>query len=144
MPANLDAAIDAAHDQFGIDLPLVDLAVSDPYRNALARVERGRYFGVVPVLGVDCHHLAFTRDNIDWQVWIEDGPRPLIRKFVINHKNEAGAPEFTALIRDWNFVDRISEGDFFFEPPPGTTKVQMRNSPEATEGRPGSGQESTK
>src|ERR1700733_7219609 len=35
MPANLDDAVDAAHDQ-GIDLPLIDLAMSDPYANATA------------------------------------------------------------------------------------------------------------
>jgi hypothetical protein len=126
MPENLDAALDAAHDQFGVDLPLMDLAVSDPYKNATARVERGRYFGVAMVLGVPCHHLAFTQENIDWQLWVEEGPRPLIRKFVITHKNEEGAPEFTAVITQWNLSDRISESDFVFTPPPGASKIEMR------------------
>jgi len=75
------------------------------------RVENGRYFGVDSVLGYNCHHLAFTQDNIDWQVWIEDGPLPLIRKFVITHKNEPGEPEFTALIKSWDFSDRIADSD---------------------------------
>lgn len=38
MPGTLDEALDAAHDQFGIDLPMIDLAISDPYKNAMARV----------------------------------------------------------------------------------------------------------
>ncbi len=78
MPGTLDAALDKAHDQFGVDLPLIDLAVSDPYANAMARVQTGRYFGVASAMGFKCHHLAFTQDNVDWQVWIEDGPQPLI------------------------------------------------------------------
>jgi hypothetical protein len=126
MPASLDATLDAARDEFGIDLPLVDFAVSDPYRNATARVGQGRYFGITTVLGVDCHHLAFTQDNIDWQLWVETGPRPLIRKLVIVHKNDEGAPEITALIKDWNFTDRISEADFVFIQPPSASKVEMR------------------
>jgi len=31
------------------------------------------------------------------------------RKFVINHKNEPGSPEFTGLIRSWKMTDRIAD-----------------------------------
>jgi len=127
MPETLDAMLDKAHDQFGIDLPLIDLALSDPYQNALSRVQQGRYLGVSDAMGFRCHHLAFTQDNIDWQVWIQDGPQPLIRKFVITHKNEPGAPEFTALIKDWNLTERIAESNFAFTPPTGASKIEMRN-----------------
>lgn len=125
MPATLDQAADAATDK-GIDLPLIDLAMSDPYQNATAKVQDGKYYGLSPVLGVSCHHLAFTQDNVDWQVWIEDGPQPLIRKFVITYKNEPGSPEFTALITHWNLTDRIADSDFVFERPPGATQIEMR------------------
>jgi hypothetical protein len=132
MPADLDDAVNAAHDQ-GIDLPLVDLAMSDPYTNATAKVQTGRYFGISPVLGVPCHHLAFTQENVDWQIWIEEGPQPLIRKFVITYKNEPGAPEFTALITRWDMTDRIADSDFVFERPLGAIKIEMRTS-EADDG----------
>jgi hypothetical protein len=128
MPATLDKTVDAAHDQFGIDLPLIDLALSDPYKNAVAKVTGGKYFGIAPVLGVLCHHLAFTQENVDWQVWIEDGPQPLIRKFVITQKNEPGAPEFTALITRWNVSDRIADSDFIFNQPKGAAKIEMQES----------------
>ena len=52
---------------------------------------------------------------------------PLIRKFVITHKNEPEAPEFTALVREWDMTDRIAEADFTFEPPDGALKVRMLN-----------------
>jgi hypothetical protein len=126
MPGTLDKTLDAARDEFGIDLPLIDLAVSDPYQNATAKVEEGKDFGIAAVLGVPCHHLAFTQTNLDWQVWIEDGPQPLIRKFVITHKNDPGAPEFTALITHWNVTDRIADADFIFERPQGAAKIDMR------------------
>jgi hypothetical protein len=126
MPASLDKTVDAAHDQFGIDLPLIDLALSDPYQNATSKVEGGRYFGLAPVLGVSCHHLAFTQENVDWQIWIEDGPQPFIRKFIITQKNEPGEPEFTALITHWNVTDRIADSDFVFERPMGALKIDMQ------------------
>jgi hypothetical protein len=129
MPANLDDTVDAAHDR-GIDLPLIDLAMSDPYANATDKVQTGRYYGTATVLGVSCHHLAFTQENVDWQVWIEDGPQPLIRKFVITYKNDPGAPEFTALITHWDMTDRIADSDFVFERPMGATEIEMRTDAE--------------
>ena len=126
MPATIDAALDQAHEQFGIDLPLIDLAISDPYKNATAKALTGKYLGLSVAMGYTCHHLAFTQENIDWQVWIQEGPQPLIRKFVISHKNEPGAPEFTGLIRSWNLTERISDSDFVFSAPRGAMKVEMR------------------
>jgi hypothetical protein len=126
MPATVDGMLDAAHDQFGIDLPMIDFALSDPYKNAIARVQSGRYLGLETAMGYTCHHLAFTQPDIDWQVWIEEGPQPLIRKFVINHKQEPGSPEFTGLIRGWDLLGRISDSDFVFQAPRGALKVQMR------------------
>lgn len=125
----LDEALDASRDQFGIDLPMVDLAVSDPFKSAMAKVQSARYFGLAPAMGFSCHHLAFTQQNIDWQIWIQDGPQPLIRKFIITHKNEPGSPEFTGLIREWNLTSRISDHNFAFEPPAEAVKIQMRNDP---------------
>ena len=125
MPDTLDAALDKAHDELGVDLPLIDLAVSDPYKNATAKVSKGTYYGLSPVLGVNCHHLAFTQENVDWQVWIQDSPQPLIRKLVITHKNEEGGPEFTALITRWDLTDRIADSDFVFEPPRGASEIEM-------------------
>lgn len=126
MPGSLDETADKVRDDLGIDLPLIDLALSDPYANAMAKVQKGKYFGLAPVLGVLCHHLAFTQDNVDWQIWVEDGPQPYIRKFVITQKNEPGAPEFTALITRWNVTDRIADSDFVFERPTGAAKIDMR------------------
>jgi hypothetical protein len=135
MLGTLDAALDKAYDQFGIDLPLIDLAVSDPYKNSTAKVLKRTYYGLSPVLGVNCHHLAFTQENVDWQVWIQDSPQPLIRKFVITHKNEEGGPEFTALITRWNLTERIADADFIFEPPRGVSAIEMRlDQPKGSEG----------
>ena len=133
VPGSLDDMAVKVRDDLGVDLPLIDLALSDPYANATAKVQSSRYFGLAPVLGVLCHHLAFTQENVDWQLWVEDGPQPLIRKFVITQKNEPGAPEFTALLTRWNVTDRIADADFVFERPTGATKVVMQpNEPGAT------------
>lgn len=126
VPETLDAALDSARDDFGIDLPLMDLAVSDPYASATANVQKGVYLGLAPVLGVECHHLAFTQDNLDWQIWIENGPQPFIRKLVLTYKNEEQAPQLTAVLTHWDITSPISPADFVFDPPSGTAKIEMK------------------
>ena len=56
--------------------------------------------------GVRCHHLAFVERDIDWQVWIEDGTRRTPRKVVITYKSIPGAPQFSAVLSDWDFATR--------------------------------------
>jgi hypothetical protein len=103
----------------------MDLAASDPYASLTAKIETGSYLGINQVLGVDCHHLAFSQENIDWQIWITEGAQPLIRKLILTHKLEPGAPEFTALLMHWDFSTPIAESDFEFEAPPGAIKIPM-------------------
>src|SRR5215469_1074431 len=111
--AELDAAMDAASERFGIAMPLDDILRSNPSSDLLEKVHFGIYIGPVEVMGVPCEHLAFSQDNIDWQLWIESGPKPVPRKFVITYKDEAGSPQFTAVFSNWDFVTTLP--DFVFK-----------------------------
>src|SRR5512139_1641110 len=82
-PATIDATFDKLQDEYGVVLPLADLLYADPYAVLMAGVTYVRYLGVHQAVGVDCHHLAFSQDTIEWQIWIDAGEKPLPRKLVI-------------------------------------------------------------
>ena len=124
-PPTLDEALDIACERFGITMPLEDLMVSDPYRNAMSNVVSGIDIGPVTVLGVPCEHLAFSRGAVDWQIWIEQGARPVPRKIVITYKDEEGTPGYTAILSNWDFQTALPEFLFVFEPPHGATKIDV-------------------
>ncbi len=124
-PATLDRALDAASEEYGMEMPLQDFLVSDPYSSATELVRIGRDLGMEVTLGTPCHHLAFAQDNIDWQIWIEDGAKPLIRKFIITYKNEEGSPQMTALFSKWDMDTPIPDSAFTFTVPPGAGKVDI-------------------
>ena len=121
----VDEALDTASERFGITLPLEDLIVSDPYASAIQKVVSGSDLGPVTVLGVPCEHLAFSQDVIDWQIWIEDGVKPVPRKLVITYKDEDGSPQYTAIFSDWDFQTKLPDFLFTFEPPAGASKVNV-------------------
>ena len=62
----------------------------------IENVQSGYLVGARPVNGTACHHLAFSQEAIDWQIWIEDGPMPLPRRLVLTYKDEPGAPQYRA------------------------------------------------
>jgi hypothetical protein len=125
-PGSIDEAMDAASDKFGIAMPLDDFVGSDPHKDLMEKVRSGTDIGPVTVMGVPCEHLAFSQENIDWQLWIEKGPRPVPRKFVITYKDEPDSPEFTAIFSNWDFTTQLPDFIFKFEPPSGASKIEVR------------------
>ena len=75
--------------------------------------------------GVPCHHLAFSQESIDWQIWIEDGPQPVPRKLVITYKTEPGSPQYVARLSNWDFEPRFSKQYFEFEVPADAGEIEF-------------------
>lgn len=120
----LDDAIDRARDEIGVQLPGADLLYAEVYPGLNLDVVSGRYIGVVKLQGVDCHHLAYRGKDIDWQIWIEAGDKPLPRKYVITSKWLAAAPQFAVRLSNWTVPASIEPDLFTFKVPPGTTMIE--------------------
>ncbi len=125
MPDTIDKFLDAANEKYGITFPLEDFLMNDPYARAMAVINGGAYLGKTTVLGTPCQQIGFSTDAADTQFWIEDGPKPLIRKFVITYKLVDTAPQFTAIFSDWNLKAHFSDKTFEFIPPKGALKIEM-------------------
>jgi hypothetical protein len=123
---SLDEAMDTASEKFGITLPLEDFIRSNPHQDFLAKVTSGTDIGPATVLGTPCEHLAFRQENIDWQVWVEAGAKPVPRKFVITYKDEPDSPQYTAIFSNWDFTTPLPDFVFKFEPPPDAAKIKVR------------------
>jgi hypothetical protein len=125
-PATIDGTLDKLTDEYGVVLPLADILYADPHAVLMAGVTYGRYLGIHQAAGVDCHHLAFSQDTIEWQIWIDAGEKPLPRKLVISYVQEPGEPQYSAVIRRWNLDAQVPEGLFTFEAPEGAQKIDAK------------------
>jgi hypothetical protein len=124
-PHALDAAIDFARQQLDLEAPAADLLYSNPYKVLMEDVVSGSYIGEAVIDGKQCHHLAFRGNETDWQIWIEDGARPLPLRFVIVSKKVTGAPEFTVTLKNWNLNPTINPDLFTFTPPPKAERIEF-------------------
>lgn len=124
-PAKLDKAIDFARKDLHMDAPGADLLYSTPYEILTEDVVRGRYLGVVQLAGANVHHLAFEGNETDWEIWIEDGPSPLPRRFVITSKKVRSNPQFTVDMHDWDVSPLLTGEMFTFKPTEGAKQMKF-------------------
>jgi hypothetical protein len=132
-PPTIDVAIDEARDRLKIDAPGGDLFVKDPYHALTDGLVTGRYVGLEPIGKGMAHHIAVTKKDIDYQLWISDGARPVPLRYVITSKELPGKPQFTVELTNWQPNATVSAGSFAFTPPPGAKQVAFAPQAKKTE-----------
>jgi hypothetical protein len=123
-PPEIDAALEHGTQAFNLRAPLADLIYTKAYENLTAGVVSGFYVGLSKVQGVPCHHLAFKQKDIDWQIWVENSPTPVPRKFLITDKTAQGL-QFTAVFTKWNTSAQLEDGLFTFVAPEKAEKIDI-------------------
>lgn len=124
-PPTIDQTLDLLAEKYGLAMPLADVIFSDPYVALMQRVVTGQHLGEGYVFDEKCQHLAFTQENVDWQIWISDGEVPLPRKVVITYKLLPTQPRFTAYLSNWNLSATIADSEFGFTPPADARQVDL-------------------
>jgi hypothetical protein len=124
-PPDMDTALDYFEQRFGLVLPTTDLIGMDAYALIASRVRSASYVGLHDVEGEKCHHLAFTGDSADLQLWIRAGDRPAPCKFVVDYKEEPGRPEYIVVMTDWKFGRRLPDSRFKASIPEGAGRIEF-------------------
>ena len=134
-PGTIAAALRQAHKKYGLRVALADLTGGDAYALMTKGVKHALYVGEGLVRGKKCHHLAFDKKNIQFQIWITPGAKPLFRKVLITQKEFPGSPQWSAYLYDWNFSPKFSSNLFAFKPPAGAAKIRFISLKEAAAAR---------
>jgi len=122
-PPTIDATIDKLRKDYGADAPGADLLYSRPYEVLMEQVKEGQVIGKETILGMSTNHLAFQGEDVDWQIWIKEGPEPLPLRYVITSKKVQSQPQFTVQMTHWDPRAKIDDGSFTFRAPAGAKKV---------------------
>ena len=126
-PPTIDEMLDFAREKLDVIAPGAEVLYSNAAERMLKVTTSGFVVGPSVVEGVKSTHLAFRGAEVDWQIWIEEGGRPLPRKFVLTSKQVKGEPQFTVLVRNWDLAPKLTEGMFTFTPPKGAKKIDFLN-----------------
>jgi hypothetical protein len=124
-PDTIDGMLEELAKKYGQLPPLSDFVKADPYKGLITGVREARYVGLSRIGDHKCHQLAFRQKLLDWQVWVEDGDKPLPRKFVITYKRQAGEPQYAAVLHHWDLDPKHDPKLFDLTPPKGAKKVAI-------------------
>jgi len=125
LPGDIDAAVNQLQERYAVALPLGDLISSDLFRIIDERAVAWGYIGVHDVEGAPAHHIAVVGENADLQVWIQKDGRPVPLKFVITYKNAPSAPQYEAVLMDWDLEAKIGSGSFEPALPKGAQQIEF-------------------
>lgn len=113
-----------ADEKYGIDFPLQDLfRWGDPTAVA-ERPKEGFKVGTEQIGKNVTDHYAYRQVGIDFQIWIDQGDKPLPRKLVITTVIDTAQPQYVAYFT-WDLAPKVDAKDFTFVPPKGAVKIPL-------------------
>ena len=134
-PDSIDKVLDGAGAAGQQLLLFVDcLLRAKPYDHIMIGVAEATYVAAEELEGVKCHHLAFTQEGFDWEMWVDVGEKPLVRKVVTDLtrmfvRGDTGLPAKgvkavkTTLLKNWAPNADLPDERFKFTPPADAQEV---------------------
>ena len=138
-PASLDQYFESPTEvgnllQHGIPF-FSTLMAPQPYRLLLADVDSVKYLGTEMWQGAECHRVRGVQKQFDWDMWLETGKQPLVRKVIMDMSKgmqaaAAAAPQMTnaqwqmeILFNQYEMNPAVADAAFQFTPPATAKKV---------------------
>ena len=123
---NLGELIVRLEEKYAVQMPLADMFLWGTPAASFDKIESAMNAGQ-DYIGDDlCDHYAFRQANIDWQIWIATGDKPLPRKLVITNRGDEARPQSVTLF-EWNLKPTFKDSVFKFTPPKGATLVELHS-----------------
>lgn len=132
-PGTIDQLVDVLRKKYHRPVPAADLLMSDPYNELMPLVVDAKDLGSGVIRGVECDHLAFRTEEVDWQIWIAQGDRPYPCRYVITSSKVKGSPQYTIDVRDWKTGDEVASDGFSLAIPEGAKELKPGDVPDFDE-----------
>jgi len=125
-PGTNKEVLDIIYNKFGISLPLEDLFRWGDGSNGdrLKALKSAYKVGTASIDGTETDHYAFREEDVDWEVWIQQGNQPLPRKLVIVDRTDPSRPTFVSRLR-WQVNPTFTAADFAFVPDANAKRIQI-------------------
>jgi hypothetical protein len=121
--ADVEAMTDYLVDELDYPVPLRYLVRRDLPERLTVALRSAQFVGDSKLGDAVCDQIALRNDDVDYQLWIAQGPRRVFRRVVISYRLDDGWPQFRADLSDWNFEPAVDDAKFRFAPPDGAEKI---------------------
>jgi hypothetical protein len=124
-PPTIEKMLDYAREDLGLVIPASDLIYRNAFGIMMQDVTAAEVLGKASIGGVTCDHLAFGRPEVDFQIWVADGDRPLPCKYVVTDTSTPAQISTVTVMSDWNLAPKTPDSAFEFVPPEGARAISF-------------------
>lgn len=122
---SVDDAVRYLAQEIRVRLPLALLLVSTLPDELERRLESLAYVERDTLTAVPSDHLVGQTEDVDFQVWISTGDKPLPQRITITYKTDEGEPQYRADLTDWNLEPDATPAQLAFRPPDGAERIPV-------------------
>ncbi len=124
-PGTIEEMIDYTRESLGLLIPVSDLVYRNAFAILIENVRSATVVGTAVIGGVTCKHLAFSRPDVDFQVWVAEGNQPLPCKYVVTDTSTPALVSTVTVMSDWNVAPAAPDDEFKFVPPEGAIQIEF-------------------
>lgn len=95
----------------------------DPAGALLEGVNSCSYVGIEKVDGTPAHHMKFSQDQFDWEMWVAAEGKPFVLRMSQSVDGGNGKATSTETYKKWTVDAPAGKDSFTFSPPKDATKV---------------------
>ncbi|WP_408096557.1 DUF2092 domain-containing protein [Peredibacter sp. HCB2-198] len=128
-PDTIAELMEQIENEYKIVLPLEDLFDWGTSKAPTNNIKVATYIGETKFGEVVVEQFAIRQGNIDWQLWVTKGERPLPKKLIYTANDDQTRPQFAAELK-WNVDPKLKQKDFEFRAPKGSYKIEINPSEE--------------
>ncbi|HEX6572556.1 MAG TPA: DUF2092 domain-containing protein [Steroidobacteraceae bacterium] len=122
-PGSLDDAIVYFVRDLKMRLPLARLFTNRSSEELARRLQSVVHIERTELLPVPTDHIAGRVGDVDVQLWIAEGDRPLPMRVVLTYVDEPGQPQYRADFQDWKTAIPGGPDAFRFSPPKDARRI---------------------
>ncbi|MCP3723059.1 DUF2092 domain-containing protein [Paraburkholderia sp. CNPSo 3272] len=123
-PPTLDGLVRELANSWRIEAPLAELFYWGNGKDDNAAISAAQVLGVEKVDTRWCTHYAFQQRGADWEMWIEQGRRPLPCRLVVTDTTQPSRPRHEVTYR-WNLAPSFVASTFALHPNPGAKQIEL-------------------
>lgn len=127
MPGAIDNLVDELRDKYNRPLPAADLLMSNAYAGLVQDIYDSKDLGSGVINGTECDFVAFRQDEVDLQIWIAQGNRPLPCRYTVTSRQVAGGPQYSIEFRNWKTGSDVVTQDFSFKNSTNAEKIELKD-----------------
>lgn len=123
-PPTIGKTLDTARTKYDIEVPLADLFTWGTDQTVRSRVQEAMVILPEKIGDRTCIHYAFRQEMVDWQLWLEEGDKPLPCKIVITSKDDPSMPQYVSVLH-WDLTTPVPAESLAFAPPAEAHRITM-------------------